>query len=397
MSRVRHLHPRDLQGLTRLTIEATHGVTNIVESMHRTIARVPLLPEGQTPIPGLVYSSIRGINRLVGTSLDLLLEKIEPMVPPATPTVQREALVAAFNGVLGDHLEATANPLAIHMSFRHKGHALNLQPGLPLPADLKVSDRLLVAVHGSCMNDLQWERRGHSHVRVLADEFGYSPIYLHYNSGRHISTNGREFAGLLETLLRDWPGGVRELVIVGHSMGGLVARSACHQALQMRMAWPATLTKMFFLGSPHGGAPLEKAGNLFERALGISRYSAPLISLGQIRSAGITDLRHGSLLDSDWDTANRFERVFRHRHAVPLPPGIACHVVAAVSGKNPGLHENIVGDGLVPLRSALGLDDDPLRDLGIPRDRQAVFYGVGHLELLDCPEVFDKLRCWLAC
>lgn len=397
----RHLHPKDLQGLTRLSTEATRGVTDLVESMQRSISRSALAGSYRDSLPevvsGVVYQSIRGVNRLVGSRLDVLLDKLHPMIPPGTPTAQREALLSAFGGVLGDHLEASSNPLAIKMSFRFQGEEIDLAPGTALPAGLAAGSRLLVAIHGLCMNDLQWTRKGRSHVQKIADEFGFTPVWLRYNSGRHISTNGRQLALLLDSLIRRWPVGVEEIVLLGHSMGGLVARSACHYAIEAKAHWPALLSKMFFLGSPHGGALLEKAGHLFERALDISRYSAPLVALSQVRSSGITDLRHGSILDRDWDSAHRFERVIQHRDCVALPQGVACYAIAAVNGSSPGLHEDIVGDGLVSLRSALGVDDDPRRRLGIPAERRAIFYGMTHMGLLDRSEVTDQLRHWMAC
>jgi hypothetical protein len=40
--------------------------------------------------------------------------------------------------------------------------------------------------------------------------------------------------------------------------------------------------------------------------LGVSAYTAPLARLGKIRSAGITDLRYGNLVDEDWAGRDRF-------------------------------------------------------------------------------------------
>ncbi|MGO4781095.1 esterase/lipase family protein, partial [Lysobacter sp. 2RAB21] len=92
-------------------------------------------------------------------------------------------------------------------------------------------------VHGLCMNDLQWNWDGHDHGAALAQDDGWTPVYLHYNSGRHISVSGREFASRLERLLREWPVPVERLAIVCHSMGGLVARSACYAAEQAGHRW----------------------------------------------------------------------------------------------------------------------------------------------------------------
>ncbi|MFL6292660.1 MAG: esterase/lipase family protein, partial [Thermoanaerobaculia bacterium] len=289
----------DLRGLNRLVIDATAGVTDVVEAMHHTIARpgVGAPSRGRTRgIPGLVYRSIRGITRLVGGGIDAALAPFTPL-GAGRSSRQREAVLAAVNGVLGDHLVATGNPLAIPMELRRDGRPLVPTPG----------SRLLVLAHGLCMNDLQWNRKGHDHGAALARDLGFTPVYLHYNSGLHVSTNGRAFAGLLEDLVRQWPEPVEELVILAHSMGGLVARSACHYGSAAGHEWLGRLKKVVFLGTPHHGSALERGGNRVDSALGISRYTAPLGRLGKIRSAGITDLRHGNLLDEDWEGQDRFE------------------------------------------------------------------------------------------
>ena len=394
------LHPKDLRGLAKLVTQATEGVTDVVESMHRTIARSPLLPAetGQkrtTGIAGLVYQSIRGVNAIVGEGLERMLQSIEPMVPPSASTTQREIIVSVLNGVLGDHLEASGNPLAIDMRLRVQGEALDFPLTEAQRARFEPSSRILIGVHGLCMNDLQWQRKSHNHLQALAEATGYTPLTLHYNSGRHISVNGESFSMLLDRLVANWPAPVDSIVIVGHSMGGLVTRSALDHAAGAGMKWLDSADKVIMLGSPHQGALLEKAGNILERVLDISRYSSPLVALGQIRSAGITDLRHGSVSEQDWASAHPFERVTPHCQIVPIPEGVSAYVVAGVHGKESGLHEHIVGDGLVPISSALGHSEDPRYRLNIPSSRQAVFYDTHHMALLDRPDVTEQMRRWM--
>ena len=141
------------------------------------------------------------------------------------------------------------------------------------------------------MNDLQWTRRGRDRGAALAGELGWTPVHLHYNSGLHISSNGRAFAGLMETLLQQWPVPVREVAIIGHSSGGLVCRSAYQYGMVAGHRWPRRVRKLVFLGTPHHGSALERIGNLVTVGLGLSPYSAPLTRIAGIRSAGITDLR----------------------------------------------------------------------------------------------------------
>ncbi len=392
----------DLRGYGRLAVEATIGITELVENLHRNIQRAPgiLAEPTQAPtkgITGLVYRSIRGVTRLVGSGIDAALAQLAALLGPASDfSNQREALLAALNGVLGDHLAASANPLAIPMQLRREGRTLVLNAKGLAAAIREPTEKILLLAHGLCMNDLQWRRNGHDHGAALAADGGYTPLYLHYNSGLHISSNGRAFAELVEDLLRGWPVQVRELVIIGHSMGGLVARSACHYAQDARQAWLRHLHKLVFLGTPHQGAPLERAGNWVDTILGKSPYTAAFARLGKIRSAGITDLRHGSVLDADWIDSDRFTRGQRKPVFVPLPQGVQCYAIAAsMAAKSSALRERILGDGLVPLASALGQHANPQRCLHFTKARQWIGYRMNHLDLLERKEVHAKLREWL--
>jgi pimeloyl-ACP methyl ester carboxylesterase len=392
----------DLRGLNRLTIDGIAGIVDLVEAMHYNIASVPGIlakpKRGRTiGITGLVYRSIRGVVGLVGHGLDKLLARLEPLLGERSTWPGREALLAALNGVLGDYLAASSNPLAITMALRRGGIALPGE-GAPLAAAIpQAGGKLVVLLHGLCMNDLQWMRKGHDHGAALARDLAYTPVYLHYNSGLHISTNGQAFAELLETLVQRWPVPLTELVLIGHSMGGLVVRSACHYGALARHEWVRRVDKLVFLGTPHHGAPLERGGHWVDMLLGSSAYSAPLARLGKIRSTGITDLRFGSLLDEDWKERDRFEHSKDFRVAVPLPEGIACYAIAATTGKTAGdLTDKLIGDGIVPLASALGRHTNQRLALNFDESRQWVARGINHLDLLSRPEVYAQIKRWLA-
>lgn len=402
MARGTPIRTSDLRGAARLATDATAGLTDLVEAMHERIARLPgqppSRPNGRTGgITGLVYKTIRGVTRVVGGSIESLLGLLAPALAADDPVPEREALLAALNGVLGDYLAATANPLATAMALRREGRALPLEAAALASRLPDASGRVLVLIHGLCMNDLQWTREGHDHGTALGQALGYTPLYLHYNSGLHVSINGHALAQQLEHLLDQWPQPVERLALLGHSMGGLLARSAVHYALQAGHRWPARLTDMLFLGTPHHGAPLERAGNWMDIVLGATPYAAPFARLGKVRSAGITDLRHGNLLDEDWVGRDRFARRADRRQHVPLPRGVRCCAVAASIGQQSGdLKERLLGDGLVPLDSALGRHPDPARCLDFPDERQWVGYGINHLDLLRHPEVCAQLVRWLA-
>jgi len=402
LTKTTHFHPSDLRGVARLATQATTGLADLVEAVHDTIAR-PLgrggarAPGRTGGITGLVYKSVRGVTRLVGGGLDALLAQLRPTLAGRVSSPEREAVLAALNGVLGDYLAATGNPLAIPMRLRRDGRPLALETASLAAAIPDGGGRLAVLAHGLCLNDLQWNRAGHDHGAILARELGYTPLYLYYNSGLHTSTNGHALADLLEVLLRQWPQPVDELVILAHSMDGLVARSACHYGAAAGHAWVRRLRKIAFLGTPHHGAPLERGGNWVDVVLGATPYAAPFARLGKIRSAGITDLRYGNVLDEHWDGRDRFARARDTRRPVPLPRGVKCFAIAATTDKKSGdLRDRLLGDGLVPVSSALGRHDDAHRALSFPKSRQWIAHGMGHLDLLGRTEVSERIVRWFA-
>jgi hypothetical protein len=391
-----HFRATDLRSVARLAVDATLGVVGIVEHLHHNIQRAapPLgraTDQPTTGITGLVYRTIRAVTRASGEGLDLLLRPLESLLRAAEGTGgsdEREAVVAALNGVIGDHLADSGNALAIPMTLLHDGRPLPLEREALAATLPGARGRVLLLIHGLCMHPRQWARGGEDPAVRLAQAHGSTGLHLHYNTGRHVGANGRELAALLEQLVAAWPVPLQEIAIVGHSMGGLVARSAVHHGVAAGHRWPALLRKMVFLGTPHHGSPLERGGRIVDVVLGASPYTAAIARIGGLRSAGITDLRHGSILESDAPGA-------RPRH-VPLPPGVACHAVAGVLGAQAEpLKGQLLGDGLVPVDSALGRHPEADRTLAFDPDRQWIAQGVGHLGLMNDPAVIDRVGRWL--
>lgn len=388
----RHLHGADLHGISRLGLLAVEEVLGMVESLH---ARLPT--SGLTGgIAGFTLRQARAGTAMLGRWADACFAQ-RPGVDRPPSTAEREAVLAALNGVVGDFLASSGNALAIPMRLRRHGRPLVLEraglaDAIPAPAA-----RIVVLVHGLCRCDLQWRRNHHDHGEALERDLGYTALYLHYNSGLHVSLNGRALSALLDTLVREWPVPVAEVSILAHSMGGLVARSACHYGRRARHAWLRRLRHMVFLGTPHHGAPLERTGNWLTQTLGRSRFTAGFARLGQMRSAGITDLRYGNLVDADWQGRDRFEHEGDPRRRVPLPRGVRCYAVAGCTGRRLGdIRERMLGDGLVPLDTALGRHPDPTRSLRFPQAHTWVAFGIHHLDLLSRVEVYQRIRTWLA-
>lgn len=402
-----HMRASDLRAAALLATEATHAIASMAEGVHQSVWRTLGAPSGATTaqargITGLVYQSIQGITGLIGRSLNSALIRLEPLLQrlegQGAESPERTAVIAALNGVMGDRLQARGNPLALPMTLSYKELITQSEQGLEA---FFVPKKLLIVIHGLCMNEAQWTTQHSSGTsnpaETLAQTLGYTPVYLRYNSGLHVSQNGRLLAQRLEELVNRWPSAVQELSALTHSMGGLVMRSALYYAQEDGLSWPKMLKNMVFLGTPHHGAPLERAGNWLDVLLGSTPYSRPFAKLGQLRSAGVTDLRYGHLLDVDWQGHDRFRRKPDSRQPVPLPENIACFTVAATNAAQRGsLPDRLLGDGLVPLPSALGQHADPARCLNFAPENQLILYRTHHLQLLSSPEVTRQLLQWLA-
>ncbi len=407
---LQHFRASDLRGVVQLATQATRGVARMAEGVHQSVWGSMGVPGGKTAgttrgLTGLIYQTVQGVTQLVGSGAEAILAKLQPLLDAADAeapdTPQREAVLAALNGVLGDRLAASGNPLATRMQLRHAGQALDWATPSTLPAKATVSGKLLLIIHGLCMNDLQWTHTTtdgdvRSHATALAAR-GYTPVYVRYNTGLHTSENGAALAAQLDQLITHWPVPVTEITVLAHSMGGLVTRSAVQQARNDQPAWLRVLKHIVFLGTPHHGAPLERAGNWVDVILGATPYSRPFAKLGQLRSAGITDLRYGLVSPEDWQGRNRFHKGPDRHVPVPLPEGVACYTVAATTAtQRSALADRLLGDGLVPLRSALGLHDEAKRNLVFAKPSQCIAYRMNHMELLHRPEVTAQLLAWLA-
>lgn len=391
-----HLQLSDLDGLARLAVAGVVGVTDLAEHLHDGIARTATLrPAGQTQrssgITGLVYRSVRGVTGLVGGALELGLgaaARIAPTTPAADASAQRIRSLAILNGVLGDTLEQQGNPLALPMRLLHERRELD-----PVTAaqQLPFGGKVALLIHGLCLDEACWnadpEQSDNVDLPQRLAEQGWTVLRLRYNSGRPIHRNGRELSALLQTVFDESGSGPEQFALLGHSMGGLVARSAVHYGIEAGHAWTGRLDRLVCIATPHHGSPLERIGYGIDRALGISRYSAPFARIGKIRSAGITDLRHGRILDVPNDGSH-----------VPtlVPPQARCYSMAACLDADPdSLRARHFGDGLVPVPAALGIHPDPARALQLADDHRHVVTETGHLAILRSAEAAARIQTWL--
>lgn len=376
-----------LRGIGRLLADGVVGASRIGESLQSTVLdHIPLaftgVPQAVRVVAGLAHRGVRGVARGAGAGLDTLVDHLAPAHWRGEGGDAERRLRAVANGLFGDHLARSGNPLALPMRLVIDGRRIAAEPAALAAALPRASSRLLVLVHGLCMTPAQWNRGGHDHGAALAAAHGFQPLYVEYNSGLHIVDNGRALADLLQRVHDAWPVAVERLAILAHSMGGLVVRSAIHQAREAGQRWPRTLRDLVFLGTPHQGAPLERAGRTVDRLLQATPWSAPFALPGRSRSAGIGDLRHGDVLGDGTP--------------VPLPRGVRCRAVAGtVPPARSRRARRWVGDGLVPLDSALGHHPDAARALRFADGSRLTVEGAGHFDLLDDPRVARRLVDWL--
>ncbi|HLT34660.1 MAG TPA: alpha/beta hydrolase [Enhygromyxa sp.] len=314
---------------------------------------------------------------------------------------RRDEALAVLNGAIGDRLHDAGSSLAVTMQLFHGREPWLLEdPPLTVP---EAGPDACLFVHGLMGSERAWrfgvaEQRGTvDYGAAIAERLEQTAIYARYNTGRHISQNGRELAERLEQLVDVWPEpGLESLTIVAHSMGGLVTRSACHYGLEAGHRWIERLRRVFLLGVPSRGAPLEFLAHV--TAFTLETIWNPWTKvIGKVingRSAGIKDLRHGFVLDEDW----RYQDIDRLAYPVPKRPREPSHVrwyVAIGSlGQPGGVAERLLGDGLVRPGSAQGRSLDPReRELLAPAEVR-MFEATSHLDLMNDPDVLAQILAW---
>jgi pimeloyl-ACP methyl ester carboxylesterase len=346
-----------------------------------------------------VYSGLSGAFGLVGRGADSALERArigEERLLSVTPW--GSGVIAVIDGLIGDALEREQNVLQEPMAVRVDGQPIPPEPDALAAAFPQATGRVVVFVHGLMGTEFPWwlhaRERGGTYGTRLKRDLGFTPVYVRYNTGRHISENGRSLAELLEAVVDAWPVPVEEVALVGHSMGGLVSRSACHCASEDGLRWVRKVRHVVSLGSPHMGAPLAQLVHYASAGLSALPETKPFGNFLRRRSAGIRDLRQGSLVDEDWRDCDPDALRAQACREVPLLEGAAHHFVAATithSPKNP--MGRLVGDTLVLEPSASGRS----RTRRIPfKVEHGMHLGrAHHIALLNHPAVYAKLRTWL--
>ena len=392
--------------------DALAGGVRLVEDVHMAVAERVFRRVGDAGHPAravhdaittMVYGTVRGAHRVLPRVAATIVTTAVPSVRSIHHSPQGLAVVAAVNGLWGDRIAARAPTLAIPMSIRLDGSDLVPTAGDVGAAVAHPTSRLAVFVHGLCETDRSWMRPSPDTASAasatygdrLRRDLGYTPLLVRYNTGLHVSDNGRALALLLERIVEAWPLAVQEVVLVGHSMGGLVARSACHYGALDGSTWAALVRHVVSLGTPHLGAPLEKATNVAGWALACWPESVPFARVLTARSAGVKDLRFGAVIDEDWLGHDPDEFLRDRCREVPFLPNAHYYFVGATIGQDPaGLAGRVLGDLLVRLPSASG--DGRHRRIPFEIDHGHHLTGVNHFDLLNHRAVYDQLHQWLA-
>ncbi|MGE5286126.1 MAG: esterase/lipase family protein [Micromonosporaceae bacterium] len=429
--------PAEFRALGRLGGQAAAGVASRAERVHEAVAdRVfRQIKEVSAPVRFIhdtvargVYLGVKSACEAAGVAGGEIMSKLgaDGDPPPAGHRwfnsqvsysrvnlgvgvgVGRAPLgdtaLAALNAVAGDRLGNDVAPLAIRMAVRKAGRDVGLASEELAEAFPEATSRLAVFVHGLAETEdawlgFGWGARGEDSAPYgenLRAHFGYTPVYVRYNTGRHISDNGRDLAGLLADVTAAWPAPVEELLLVGHSMGGLVIRAACHYGERQSAAWAGIVRHIFYLGSPHLGAPLARAAGLAGWALARTAETRPFVTLVNGSSAGIKDLRYGYVVDGDWTGCDLDSCARDHRGDTPLLPGANHHAIGATVTGDPGSPFGaVVGDLLVTPGSAHGRRRRHQR-IPFRVALSHVFGGMHHLDLLNHPAVWEAMHGRLA-
>jgi pimeloyl-ACP methyl ester carboxylesterase len=336
-------------------------------------------------ITGAVYGGV-GLG-LKATARGLRAADRLGLGAPIEGSPRGRFVVSAVNGLIGDRLVAEGSALAIETGVRHRGRNVPLDRASLAAAFPDASDALVVFVHGLCETEHYWDRRSRprpadgtstpSYGARLADDEGWSPVYVRTNTGLPIAESGVALNSLLGALVEAWPAEVRRIALVGHSMGGLIARAACAVSTSADRDWTRQVTDVVLLGAPHLGSPVERSIARGVRLANRVPELAPFARIFEQRSVGVLDLHDGP--------ADEVAHVPHARY----------HLVAATLTRSPR-HPlaATVGDLLVPYRSAAGLL--PNGEEIFPGANVLHVPAADHFDLLNHDSVYDALRGWLS-
>ncbi len=369
---------------------ADEVVVPCVRDVHRAVSRRVFGAVVGGRGPRLVHDAVAalaytGVSQgLRGASAGLRRLADRGLGAPVESTPRTRLMRSAVNGLVGDRLASREDPYALPLSVRAGGADVTPEPHGFALAYPDATSEVVVLVHGLGENDESWDLRAGrgrtTYEDALRARAGATTVRLRYNTGRHVSDNGAELSDLLTKLVDGWPVPVARLHLVGHSMGGLVVRAATSYGVARRASWTSQVATVVCLGTPHLGAPLERAVQVGSRVLGLVPETLPFATVLGARSVGIVDLRHGYVSSDEWHGRDLTAQWGDGRIATAPLAHATYHFVAATT------------DLLVPGRSSAGRPSvgDP-----IVAHSQDTRVAGGHLGLLNHPRVGELLVAWV--
>jgi len=399
----------EVRALAALAFDELARVSGGIGDIHRAIASRVFAGVGSggavvrfahDAITSAVYTGVSGCTSLVGRGAQDAVGLMRTLPERSlSPTPLGAGVIGFIDGLIGDALEREENALQEPLAVRVAGRVVPCDPASLARSFPSAGPRLAIFVHGLMGTEFPWHwyatRCGGTYGSLLERDLGLTPVYVRYNTGRHISENGRSLHELLEQLVECWPVDVESVALIGHSMGGLVSRSACWQASESGAEWARHVRHVVTLGTPHMGAPLAQAVHYASAGLDVLPETRPFARLLRRRSSGIRDLRQGSLVDEDWMDCDADALRAIACKEVPLLEGAThCFVAATITPRENDLLSRLIGDCLVLQPSASGRS----RSRRIPFEAE---YGMHlgsahHIALVNHPAVYERLREWLA-
>jgi pimeloyl-ACP methyl ester carboxylesterase len=335
-----------------------------------------------------IYGAISGFLRLSSGSVRALAAR--GIGRPVESSRFGRQVVSAVNGLIGDELRMLDDPQAIVMAVRQDGADVPATGWQVAEAFRGAGSHLVVFLHGLCESDESW---GDVYPRRILDDTDGTPVMIRYNTGLHVSENGKHLDVLLQQLIESWPADVTRITLVGHSMGGLVARAATNHATASGQTWQHLVRDVVCLGTPHTGARLEKVAHVGSRVLRFFPETRPFSTILESRSAGIVDLRHGYITRDEWEGQDLTAQWGLDRIAAAPLPHAEYHFVAATLGASQRHPlSSVLGDVLVHFSSATGVGrSGPV----VQGARFEYVPSAHHFALLTHPRVADWLVQWL--
>jgi len=398
----------DWRGLGDLIELATQRLSAPVEGAHHAVVDGWFHVAGHNGSPGHtahqaftagLYGSVRLVGSVARASLDIGATTIERHrdVRPLWDSRIGAGIRAFANALWGDEFERNSSPMHTDLSIHDtNGTPVTAEHGALTLTFEKPTPRLVVLLHGLGKTERCWSAKATDDESIaslpdMLEADGFTPILVRYNSGRRVSDNGDALATLLEEIMTNWPTAVDEIALIGHSMGGLVARSSLYAGQSADHDWINSVNHLVALATPHFGSPIEKGAHVASQLL---TSAAATRSLGEFindRSAGIKDMRHGTIRSTDHSEHPESSQGDHVEVEPPLEGIRQHHVVGVVTDSTSHPLGFLVGDLVVRVDSATGVSSTG----HVASANVRVFGGLDHLGLLHDGAVRTQIREWL--